>query len=113
MHPVELLELGQLRRRISCLRLEGRSVVDHQRQILMGSQHIDQLANVLFPAKIRLHQFDPQCSQRGQLRPLAAITARHLPTRCHQLFTEIKSESTAAARNQCTHTISFPFHGLT
>ena len=62
--------------------------------------------------KIRLHQLNPQRRQRGQLRPLAAIAARHLPARRHQLFTEIKSESTAAARYQCTHTISFPFHGL-
>lgn len=62
MYPVELLEPGQLRRRISCLRLEGRGVVDHQRQILMGRQHIDQLANVLFPTKIRLHQLDPSAA---------------------------------------------------
>ena len=35
VYPIELIELGQLRRRICRLWFEGRGVVDHQRQILL------------------------------------------------------------------------------
>ncbi len=106
MHPVELIKLGQLRRRIRRLRLKRRGVVDHQRQILMNGQRLDQLADLLLARKIRLHQLDPDRSQPRQLGSLAAIAARHLPTCRHQLFAQIETKPAATPRHQCTHTLS-------
>ena len=107
MYPVELLKLHQLGCRLRRLWLEGGGVVDDQRQIVMGTQHSDKAGHLPFQGEIRLHQLHPQIPQAGQLGPLAAITACHLPACGHQLFTQVKSQPTAAARYQCTHNFSF------
>ena len=43
----------------------------------------------------------------GELGPLAAITARHLPACRHQLLAQIEAEPAATSRHQCTHNLSF------
>ena len=86
MHPVKLLELFQLCRRLVSLWLEGRGVVDDQRQIIMGTQCRGKPCDLPFHGKIRLHQLNAQGPQVGQLGSLAAIAARHLPASGHQLL---------------------------
>ena len=110
VHPVELIKLGQLRRGLGRLRLERRGVVDHQRQILMGCQHVDQFAHLLFTRQIGLYQLDTQTPQPRQLGSLAAIAAGHLPARSHQLLAQIEAKTTATTGYQCTHKTSLSFH---
>ncbi|MNP33870.1 hypothetical protein D3C76_1271320 [compost metagenome] len=106
VHPVEQLELGELRRRLAGLWFKRRGIVDDQRQIVMGAERPDQPLDLRCLRKVRPHQLHPQGPQMGQLGAFAAITARHLPTRSHQLLAQVETQSAATARHQCTHCLS-------